>query len=260
MDLGLQGRVALITGGSEGIGRATALVMAREGARVAICSRRPEVLGEAADEIRAATGVSVLTIPADVTVAEDLGGVVQRVAQELGAPSILVNNAGTSAARAFEAVDDDAWDYDMDLKFKAAVRLSRLVVPHMRAGGGGSIVNVTAIGGKHPGAGSMPTSVSRAAGLALTKAMSKDLGKDGIRVNAVCIGLVKSAQIERAARNRFPGASIDEAFAQMGAGAPLARVGESVEAANVIAFLASDAAGYVTGVAVNIDGGLSSSL
>jgi len=130
----------------------------------------------------------------------------------------------------------------------------------MRAAGGGSSVNVTAIGGKHPGAGSMPTSVSRAAGLALTKAMSKDLGKDRIRVNAVCIGLVKSAQIERAARNRFPGASVDEAYAQMGAGAPLARVGESVEAANVIAFLASDAAGYVTGVAVNIDGGMSSSL
>lgn len=260
MDLGLQGRVALITGGSEGIGRATALVMAREGARVAICSRRPEVLAQAADEIRAATGAPVLTIPADVTSPEDLGGVVQRVLQELGQPSILVNNAGTSAARPFDAVDDDAWDYDIDLKFKAAVRLSRLVVPHMRASGGGSIVNVTAIAGKHPAANSMPTSVSRAAGLALTKAMSKDLGKDNIRVNAVCIGLVKSAQIERAAKTRFPGSSLDDAYAQMGAGSPLARVGESEEAANVIAFLASEAAAYVTGVAVNIDGGMSSSL
>lgn len=260
MDLGLAGRVALITGGSEGIGRATAMVLAREGARVAIAARRHEVLAEAAAELHAATGASVLTIAADVTAPEDLAGAVQRVVRELGAPTILVNNAGTSAARPFELVDDEAWEYDLDLKFKAAVRLSRLVVPYMREAGGGSIVNVTAVAGKHPGAGSMPTSVSRAAGLALTKAMSKDLGKDNIRVNSVCIGLIKSAQIERAARARFPGSSLDEAYAQMGSGAPLGRVGESVEAANVIAFLASDAAAFVSGVAVNIDGGMSSSL
>jgi NAD(P)-dependent dehydrogenase (short-subunit alcohol dehydrogenase family) len=260
MDLGLTGNVAIVTGCSEGIGRATAKLLAREGARVAICARRQEVLDEAAAEILQETGTSVLCLPTDVTVAEEIERAVATAARELGPPTVLVNNAGTSAAAPFERVGDDLWARDLDLKLMAAVRASRLVVPHMRAAGGGAIVNVTAIAGKHPAAGSMPTSVSRAAGIALTKAMSKDLGKDNIRVNTVCIGLIKSAQIERAARARFPGIPLEDAYAQMGGGAALGRVGESDEAANVIAFLVSRAASYITGVAVNIDGGASANV
>ena len=260
MELNLDSRVAIVTGGSEGIGRATAALLAAEGARVAICARRPDVLDEAAAAISAETGASILAIPADVTSDEDMRHLVTTVAAELGPPRILVNNAGTAAGGAFEQITDEAWGADLDLKLLAAARLARLVIPGMREAGGGSIVNVTAIAGKHPAASSVPTSVSRAAGIALTKAMSKDLAADNIRVNAVCIGLIKSGQIGRMASRRFADVSQDEAYARMGANVPLGRVGEAEEAANVIAFLASDAASYVTGVAVNIDGGTSSSV
>lgn len=262
MELGLRGKVAIITGGSEGIGRATAELLAREGARVAISARRAEVLDAAANDIAKATGGEIIALPGDVTVPEDIGGLVSAVVARLGPPTILVNNAGQSAGGAFESVTEEGWAADLDLKLMAAVRASRLVIPHMRAAGGGAIVNVTAIQGKTPGASSMPTSISRAAGLALTKAMSKDLAADGIRVNSVCIGLIKSGQISRAASRRFPDGGIEEAYAKMAAGAavPLGRIGEAEEAANVIGFLVSGAASYITGVAINIDGGMSGSL
>ena len=258
MDLGLAGKVALITGGSEGIGRATALSLAREGARVVICARRPERLEEAAREVRQATGADVLAVSADVMRAEEIERAVASVVEQLGPPTILVNNAGTSAAAPFDTVSDEAWYADLDLKLMAAVRTSRLIVPHMRAAGGGRIVNVANIGAKQPGAGSLPTSVSRAAGVALTKAMSKDLARDNILVNAVCIGLIKSAQIERAARRRFPDLPLDQAWQRMGENIPVGRIGETQEAADAITFLVSARASYITGVAVNIDGGTSS--
>lgn len=257
MDLGLTGKVALITGGSEGIGRGTALALAREGARVAICARRQELLDTAASDIKAATGSAVLAIAGDVMQAADIERIIATVVERLGPPVILVNNAGTSAAAPFESVNDETWEADLDLKLMGAVRTSRLVIPHMRTAGGGRIVNVTNIGAKQPGASSLPTSVSRAAGIALTKAMSKDLARDNIRVNTVCIGLIKSGQIERAARRRFPDASLDEGWKRMGENVPLGRIGETEEAADVITFLVSDRASYVTGVAVNIDGGTS---
>ena len=258
MDLGLAGKVALITGGSEGIGRATALSLAREGARVAICARRPERLEEAAHEVREASGADVLAVSADVMRAEEIERAVASIVEQLGPPTILVNNAGTSAAAPFDTVSDEAWYADLDLKLMAAVRTSRLIVPHMRAAGGGRIVNVANIGAKQPGAGSLPTSVSRAAGVALTKAMSKDLARDNILVNAVCIGLIKSAQIERAARRRFPDLPVDQAWQRMGENIPVGRIGETQEAADGITFLVSARASYITGVAVNIDGGTSS--
>lgn len=257
MDLGLQGRVALITGGSEGIGRATAEELSREGARVAICARRADVLDAAAAGIRAATSGEVLAVPADVSDAAEIERCVQTVTERLGPITLLVNNAGTSAAGPFERVDDGAWQADLDLKLMGAIRTSRLVIPGMRAAGGGRIVNVTNIGAKQPGAGSVPTSVSRAAGIALTKAMSKDLAKDNILVNAVCIGLIKSAQIERMARSRHADVALDEAYGRMGAGIPLGRVGEAAEVAALIAFLLSERGSYVTGVAINVDGGTS---
>jgi 3-oxoacyl-[acyl-carrier protein] reductase len=260
MDLGLNGKVALITGGSDGIGRATAEELAREGARVAIVARRPDVLEEAAAQMRDATGGEVIGVAGDVSRPEDVARCVHEAAARLGPITLLVNNAGTSAARSFEAVDDEAWYADLDLKLLAAVRTSRLVIPGMRAAGGGRIVNVTNIGAKQPGANSVPTSVSRAAGLALTKAMSKELAKDNILVNSVCIGLIKSGQIARAAQARNPDVSLEEAFARLGAGVPLGRVGEAAEAAAVITFLLSARASYITGVAINIDGGTSNVL
>lgn len=257
MDLELAGKVALITGGSAGIGRATAEALAREGARVAICARRTDVLEQVAEQIRAATGAEVLAIPADVSRAADIERCVSAVAQQLGPITILVNNAGVLAAGPFESVVDEAWYADLDLKLMAAIRTSRLVVPQMRAAGGGRIVNVTNIGAKQPGANSLPTSVSRAAGIALTKAMSKEFARDNILVNTVCIGRVRSEQMDRSVQAQFPGVDLDEAYRRAGASVPVGRIGEAREVADLIAFLVSARGSYITGVAINVDGGAS---
>ncbi len=260
MDLELKGKVAVITGGSEGIGKAAAMRMVQEGAKVTICARRKELLEEAAREIREKTGGEVLAISADVTKPSDIQDVVDQTVGKFGGLDIVVNNAGQSAAGSFEEVSDEAWDADMDLKFYAAIRLSRAAIPYMKRARGGRIINVTNLGGKAPGAGSMPTSVSRAAGIALTKAMSKDLAGDNILVNTVCIGLIKSGQHERRHEKMVDSGqslTIEEHYQQMGGRVPLGRVGEAGEAGDVIAFLASGPASFLTGCAINIDGGAS---
>jgi 3-oxoacyl-[acyl-carrier protein] reductase len=254
VELGLTDRIAIVTGGSDGIGRATAAVLAREGARVAICARRPGPLEAAARELEAEGG-RVLAVQADVTRPEELERLVERVVAEWGGVDVLVNNAGTSNARRFETDDEANWQADLDLKLFAAARLCRLAIPLMRARGGGAIVNVTTHGGKAPRAGSMPTSVSRAAGLALTKALAGEVASDRIRVNTVCIGFVKAGQHRRRAESL--GIEPDALYARQARQVPLGRVGEAEEAARVIAFLCSDAASYVTGASVNVDGGAS---
>ena len=197
MDLGLNGKVAVITGGSEGIGKATAAKLAEEGASVVICARREDVLEAAAAEAREASGGDVTGVSTDVTDPAQLASLFDRVVETHGRLDILVNNAGSSAASYFGDVSDEEWQYDLDLKLFGAIRCSRLAIPHMRKQGGGRIVNVTAVAGKAPPGSSVPTSVSRAAGIALTKVMSKDYAADQILVNTVCIGLVKSGQIDR---------------------------------------------------------------
>jgi NAD(P)-dependent dehydrogenase (short-subunit alcohol dehydrogenase family) len=261
MDLGLRGKRALITGASRGIGLAAARRFAMEGASVAIVARREEALAEAkADILAAAPGATVVTVSADVSTPEGAAKAVSGAVAGLGGLDIVVNNAGTSSAGPFLGHSDEVWQKDLDLKVFGAIRVTRLALPHLKESKAGRVVNVTAIQGKQPGANSAPTSVSRAAGLALTKVLSKECAADGITVNAVCIGLVRSEQIERAARARFPDVPLDDALARMGQGVPLGRVGEAQEAGDVIAFLCSERASYVSGVAVNIDGGTSAVL
>ncbi len=257
MDLGLKGKVALVTGGSEGIGEATAKAFAREGAKVAICARREEPLKQVEAAITGGGG-ECLALSADVRRAEDIERFVTAARDRFGRIDILVNNAGMAAANPFESITDEAWIDDLDLKVFAAIRAARLVIPMMRQQGGGAIVNVTQITGKQPGAASYPSSMSRAAGIALTKALSKEFAKDNIRVNTVCIGLVKSGQISRSARRQHPDVSLEEAYARMGQNVPLGRLGEAEEAADLIAFLCSGRAQYITGDAINFDGGTSS--
>ena len=260
MDLGLQGKVAIVTGGSEGIGKAAAASMAAEGASVLIAARRADVLEAAAVEIRSETGGEVTAVPTDVMVPEQVESLIQRAVDDHGRLDIIVNNAGTSAGGAFESVTDEAWQHDLDLKLYGAIRTSRLAVPIMREQGGGRIINVTNLGAKAPGAASVPTSVSRAAGVALTKAMSKEFAADNILVTTVCIGLIKSGQHETRFRNMQasqPDLTLDQFYAGMGDRVPIGRVGEAEEAGDVIAFLASTRASYLTGIAINIDGGTS---
>lgn len=260
MDLGLKDKVAIITGGSKGIGLETALTLAAEGAKVAIVARNLETLKAAAERIREATGAEALIISADVSVEAEAQDAVERTAEHYGAIDILVNNAGTAAAKPFEEVSAEGWDTDLDLKLLGPIHSAKAAIPHMRRRGGGAILNVTAIKGKTPSASSLPTSVSRAAGLALTKAMSKDLASDNIRVNAVCIGLIRSDQIERMWRSTAPELSWEEFASDPRHDIPLGRIGRTQEAAKVISFLVSEAASYVTGTAVNIDGGTSAVL
>lgn len=262
MDLGLKDKVAIVTGGSEGIGRATAQRLFDEGACVVVVGRRADVLRQAADGIDPARTGRILALPGDVAAPDTAGAVVAQTLERFGRIDILVNNAGTSAAKPFDDVDDAAWEADFELKLWAAVRFVRAVLPSMRKLGGGRIVNVTNLAGRTPGASSMPTSISRAAGIALTKALSKDLAKDNVLVNTVCIGLIKSGQHEkRFAREAGPGANVDleNRYAAVAARAaiPLGRIGEAEEAGDVIAFLASARASYITGIAINIDGGTS---
>ncbi len=262
MEMGLDGKVAIVTGGSEGIGKAAAQRMAGEGANVIIVARRQDVLDAAADEIRTFTEGEVLPLSADVTDKDTAARVVNTAVERYGRVDILVNNAGTSMAKGFEDVSDDDWELDFELKVWGAVRLIRASIPEMRKVGGGRIINVTNLGGRTPGANSMPTSISRAAGIAITKGLSKDLARDNILVNTVCIGLIKSGQHQRRYDARIvnePDLDMDDFYAQLasGRGVPLGRVGEGSEAGDVIAFLASERASYLTGVAINIDGGAS---
>src|SRR3989449_5885699 len=164
LDLGLNGKVAIITGGSDGLGRAAAGKLAAEGAKVAICARRKEHLEQAADEIRKATGGQVLAHVADVSRAADCERLVDAVVAHLGGVDILLITAGTSAAAAFEKVDDDLWQADWDLKVMGAVRMSRLVIPHMKKRGGGRIGNITTGGGKGPQPPARPHPVAPAGG------------------------------------------------------------------------------------------------
>ncbi len=257
MELGLKGKVAVVTGGTEGIGRATALQLAREGAKVAICARRQEPLDQTAAEIKKA-GAEVLTVSADMSKAADIERFMKAVIDRFGRIDILVNNAGTSARGKFLEIEDKTWNSDIELKVFGAIRCTRLAVPHMKKHGGGRIVNITISSAKQPGAESYPTSVSRAAGLALTKALSKEYAADNILVNTVCIGKIKSGQHER--RYTREGKKAEDYYREVSKDIPLGRVGEAEEVASVITFLVSDAASYVTGTSVNLDGGISGTL
>ena len=257
MDLKLTGKVAVITGGSEGTGKAIAMRLSECGARVSICARRDAVLQQAAQEIGEKTGQDVLAVSADVTVPEAWENFIRNTVERFGQIDILINNAGRATGAPFEKLTDEDWYEDLNLKLMAAVRCSRLVIPHLRMAGGGRIVNITHPGGKQPGAGTCPTSVSRAAGIALTKALSKDLLPDKILVNTVCLTSIKTAQGVRGWQAQGCPGTLEEYWERQGKTHPLGRLGESAEVADLVAFLVSDRAAFITGTAINIDGGIS---
>ncbi len=254
-DLGLAGKIALVTGASQGLGRATAERLARCGVHLAICARRPAVLAQAAADLRQVAGGEVLALPCDVSQPAQIEAFVAATVTRWGGVDILVNNAGTSAAAPFLDVSDAQWQADWDLKLMAAVRFCRLVIPGMQRRGGGRIVNVTTIGGKAPTARALPTSVTRAAGINLTKSLATEYAADKILVNTICLGVAKSAQWDR---RTGPEA---EAFRQtVLRRIPLGRFGEAHEFADLVAFLCSDRASYITGTAINFDGGMSATV
>lgn len=262
MDVRMDGRVAVITGASTGLGLAMAKEFAASGASVALLARKQDALDAAKAEVQKAAGKANIKIEAyscDVAQAAPIADTFKKIEAEFGKVDIVVNNAGISHAKSFETVTDEDWQGDLDLKLFAAIRLSRATIPGMRERKWGRIVNVLNIGAKAPTANSTPTSVSRAAGLALTKAMSQELAKDNILVNAMLVGLIESDQWQRRHKTAAgEGKTYEEFLAGMAKGRiPLGRMGKAEEFARMACFLCSDAGSFITGVAINVDGGAS---
>jgi 3-oxoacyl-[acyl-carrier protein] reductase len=254
MDLGLKGKIAVITGGSDGIGRATAILLAREGAKVVVCARGQEKLDQTAAQIRKEGG-DVLAVKADVTSDADVNRLFDETIKTYGGVDLLLNNAGLSQRGKFLEIDDKMWQVDIDIKVYGAIRCLRRAIPEMRKRGGGRIVNITISSAKQPGAGSMPTSLSRAAGLVITKALSKEYAPENILVNTVCIGRIKSGQHDRRIVNNK--LSAEKYYNDNSKDIPMGRFGEAEESATAIVFLMSSMASYVTGTSINLDGGMS---
>ena len=255
MDVRMDGRVALITGGSRGLGRAMALKFAEAGAKVAITARRADVLDEARAEIAGQTKAPVAAFPCDVSRADQIEGLFASVIGEFGQLDILVNNAGQSQTGAFEEITDAVWQADLDLKLFAVIRLTRLAFPGMKARRWGRILNVLNTGAKVPRPGGAPTAVSRAAGMALTKVLAGEGAPYNVLVNALCTGSLVTDQIVRRHQNQASDVSLEDYIAEQGKEIPLGRMGDAEEYANMACFLASDAGSYVTGTAINVDGG-----
>jgi 3-oxoacyl-[acyl-carrier protein] reductase len=251
MDLGLEGRRVLVTGGSKGLGYAIARELVREGARVSICSRDEDEVRAAGQEL----GVA-LARRADVTDPKQVTDFVAKSARALGGIDGLVNNAGRARPGTFATLTDDDWRRDRDVKLFSAIRCSREVVPYMREAGGGRIVNIGAIQGRGPDPAFFATSVNRAAGNAFTKTLALELAQDKILVNGVNIGYVVTPQWENIHKKRAPELSRDDFFARLAQDVPLGRFGDPDEVAGIVAFLLGDRAAYITGASIDVAGGM----
>ena len=254
--LSLTGRTALITGGSRGLGFAIGKRFLQAGARVVLVARRPDVLESARLELEPLAQGRLSVHTCDVAQAASLASLKSALIDEGTSIDILVNNAGTSNRGAFETLTDETWQSDFDQKIFAAVRLSRFVLPGMKERRWGRILNVVSINGKTPGAGGAPTCVSRAAGIALTKVLACEFAPYNILANALCTGVILSDQVVKRHASSKGGLSLEAYMSEEAKPIPLGRLGSAEEYANVALFLASDAGSYVTGTAINIDGGL----
>lgn len=252
MDFGLQDRVAIITGASYGIGRATAESLSKEGAKVAICARNQEQLDQAAQ----ALGSDVLAVQADMTQLADIEKLFSQTIERFGRLDILVNNAGGMHLSQLLDLPDEAWQENIDVNLFSVLRCSRLALPHMRQQQWGRIINISSIFGKQPGGGMIDYNATKAAVISLTKTLADELAKDNVLVNAVCPGPVRTPLWENAAKmiNPEDPDGMIEGFAQ--ANIPLGRFGRPEEIAGLVTFLASEQASFITGSAYDIDGGM----
>ncbi len=255
MECRMDGRTAVITGGSLGLGRAMAMEFAKSGAKVAIVARRAEMLEDAKAEIKAAApGAKVKAYPCDLRDPAAIKAMHNSVESDLGPVDIVVNNAGTSRAMNFMEITDELWNEDLELKLMGAVRLIRLTFPGMKERRWGRIINVLNVGAKAPSAGGAPTAVSRAAGMALTKVLAGEGAPHNVLVNALLVGLIESDQHLQRHLKSGSNESLEEFYEKLGKAVPMGRVGKPEEFANMACFLASDAGSYVTGTAINVDG------
>ena len=268
MELGLTGRQAIVTGGSKGLGKAIAAELLAEGASVAICSRLAGELEETAAELRTAAGAGaagagrqLLAQPCDVTDPAQVTDFVAAVAADLGGLDILVNNAGGARPGRFATLTDDDWHDDIEVKLFSQIRCIRAALPHLRASAAPRVININALYARYPDPAFLASSVNRASCLSLSKALSIELGTEGILVNSVNIGFVETPQWQNIHSKRAPEMPADEFFGQLAkAEVPLGRFGRSDEVAGLVAFLASDRASYIAGASIDVGGGMGKSL
>ena len=267
MELGLNGRRAVVTGGSKGLGKAIAAELLAEGAAVAIGSRNADELEEAAAELRAAVSLAgrqaqqLVALPCDVTDPGQVTNFVAAAAGELGGLDILVNNAGGARPGRFATLTDDDWHEDIEVKLFSQIRCIRAALPHLRSSAAPRVININALYARYPDPAFLASSVNRASCLSLSKALSIELGAEGILVNSVNIGFVETPQWQNIHHKRAPEMPADEFFGQLAkAEVPLGRFGRSDEVAGLVAFLASDRASYIAGASIDVGGGMGKSL
>jgi 3-oxoacyl-[acyl-carrier protein] reductase len=262
VDLGLAGRRAIVTGGSKGLGKAIAGELVTEGAAVAICSRNADELNATADELRKLSGAddrasSVIAIACDVTEPEQIAAFVESAVTAMGGLDILVNNAGGARPGQFGTLTDEDWHDDIEVKLFSQIRCTRAALPHLRRSEAPRVININAVYARYPDPAFLASSVNRASCLSLSKALSMELGKEGILVNSVNIGLVETPQWENIHRRRAPDMPAEQFFGMLAdAEVPLGRFGQPDEVAGLVTFLASDRASYIAGASIDVAGGM----
>lgn len=258
MDLGLKGRGVIVAASSEGIGRATAEAFAREGAQVAMCARTETTLRQAADTIRAGTGAEIFAEPVDVTDSGAVEGFVEHVAKRFGRIDVCVTNAGGPPAKNFLSISSDEWRKAIDTNLMSVVHLAKAVLPHMQRHRWGRIITITSVAVKQPVAELILSNAVRAAVVGLVKSLSNEFGKDGILVNNVAPGYTATERLKELAGVRALAAGVapEQIYQSWAAATPVRRLGQPAEIADVILWLASERASYVTGQTVLADGGI----
>lgn len=256
MDLGLHGKVAFVAGASKGLGLACALGFAREGACVAMCSRRQDAIDAAAQEVARETGAEILALAGDVSRPEICVGLIQQTVDRFHRLDALVNNAGGPPTGSATGMSDDQWETAFQTNLMSAVRLTQAAVPHMKQAGGGRIVNITSSGVRQVLPGLVLSNSIRAGVINFAKTLAVELGPDNILVNSVAPGRFGTDRVAEldAINARNWGVSVEEAAQRQISGIPLGRYGTPEELANVVVFLASERASFVSGQTILVDG------
>jgi 3-oxoacyl-[acyl-carrier protein] reductase len=257
LDLGLKNRVAIVTGSSQGIGKAIAPGLAKEGAKVTVCSRNEIKLKKSAEEIEASSGGEVLPVRGELTSEHDIRTVVQATVDKFDRVDVLVNNTGGPPSSVFLETSGKDWNNAVDSLLMSVINCCREVIPFMKTNNWGRIINMTSFAAKQPADRLVLSNAVRAGVLGLTKSLSNELAESGILVNAVCPGWTLTGRVKELAISsaKSTGRNYEDIIAEWASSIPLRRLAQPEEIANLVVFLASERASYITGAVIQVDGG-----